>query len=220
MPTPMIDDVELKAAQCIRQETDQAFVSHRVAGLDGTVHQKLGRRSHRIVLEGFLLPDTAADDLKTLQEKAAAGAEVSFTADIATALNVDHMLIESLAVEQAVESGGGFAYTVTLVESPALPPPAQLSAFGGLDEFGLGDLGFDPGALADLAGDVLDQAGSIADAVDGALSAVEQLASLASLADLSSLSNPLTPLTDAVGELATVGASVGSALGELGGLLK
>src|SRR3954453_14384005 len=110
----MIDDVELKAAQCIRQGTDQAFVEHRVAGLDGTVHQKLGRRSHRIVLEGFLLPDTAADDLKTLQGKAAAGAGGTFTAHIATALNLDHMLIASLAVEQAVESGGGFAYTVTL----------------------------------------------------------------------------------------------------------
>jgi hypothetical protein len=220
MPTPMIDDVELKAAQCIRQETDQAFVAHRVAGLDGTVHQKLGRRSHRIVLEGFLLPDTAADDLKTLQEKAAAGAEVTFTADIATALDVDHMLIESLAVEQAVESGGGYAYAVTLVESPPLPPPAELSAFGGLDEFGLGDLGFDPGALADLAGEVADQAGAIADAVDGALSAVEQLGSLAALADLGNVSNPLTPLTDAVGSLTTVGESVGSALGELGGLLQ
>ena len=220
MATPMIDDVELKAAQCVRQETDQAFVAHRIAGLDGTVHQKLGRRSHRVVLSGLLLPETAADDLKTLQEKAASGAEVTFAADIATALDVDHMVIESLAVEQAVESGGAYAYTVALVESPPLPPPAELSPFGGLGEFGLGDLGFDPGALADLAGDVLDQAGAIADAVDGALDAVEQLSSLASLADLGNLSNPLTPLTDAVGGLAKVGSDVGDAVGELGGLLK
>src|SRR3989442_4240548 len=148
----MIDDVELKAAQCVRQETDQAFVAHRMGGLDGTVHQKLGRRSHRVVLSGLLLPETAADDLKTLQEKAASGAEVTFAADIATALDVDHMVIESLAVEQAVESGGAYAYTVALVESPPLPPPAELSPFGGLGEFGLGDLGFDPGAPADLAG--------------------------------------------------------------------
>jgi hypothetical protein len=215
----MIDDVELKAAQCVRQETDQAFVEHRIAGLDGTVHQKLGRRSHRVVLAGILLPETAADDLKTLQEKASTGAEVTFTADIATALAVDHMVIESLAVEQDVESGGGYAYTASLVESPPLPPPAELSAFGGLDEFGFGDLGFDLGALESLAGDIAAQAGGIMDAVDGALDAVGQIASLASLANLGDLSNPLTPLTDAVDDLAGVGSSVGETLGELGGLL-
>lgn len=219
MATPMIDDVELKAAQCVRQETDQAFVEHRVAGLDGVVHQKLGRRSHRVVVSGILLPETAADDLKTLQEKASGGAEVTFTADIATALAVDHMVIESLAVEQDVESGGAYTYTASLVESPPLPPPAELSPFGGLDEFGFGDLGFDLGALESIAGDVAAQAGAIADAVDGALDAVEQLASLASLADLGDLSNPLTPLSDAVEELSKVGTSVGDALGELGGLI-
>ena len=220
MATPMIDDVELKAAQCVRQETDQAFVEHRIAGLDGTVHQKLGRRSHRVVLSGILLPDTAADDLKTLQEKASSGAEVTFSADITTALAVDHMVIESLAVEQDVELGGSYAYTVTLVESPPLPPPAELAAFGGLDEFGLGDLGFDTSALEAIAGDVAAEAGSIADAVDGALDAVEQISSLASLADLGDLSNPLTPLTSAVDDLAKLGQSVGDALGELGGLLE
>jgi hypothetical protein len=218
--TPMIDDIELKAAQAVRQETDQAFVEHRIAGLDGTVHQKLGRRSHRVVLSGILLPDSAADDLKTLQEKASSGAEVTFTADITTALSVDHMVVESLAVEQDVELGGAYAYTVSLVESAPLPPPAELSSFGGLGEFGLGDLGFDPSALEAIAGDVLAEAGSIADAVDGALDAVEQIASLASLADLGDLSNPLTPLTGAVDDLAKVGTSVGEAVGELGGLLK
>ena len=220
MPTPMIDDVELKAAQCVRQETDQDFVTHRIAGLDGVVHQKLGRRSHRLVLSGVLLAETAADDLKTLQEKAASGAEVTFAADIATALQVEHMVIESLAVEQQVESGGTYAYTIALAESPPLPPPAELSAFGGLDEFGFGDLGFDPGALADLAGDIAAQAGSIADAVDGALDAVQALGALGSLGDLTSLASPLAPLTEAAGELAGVGQSVGEALEGLGGLLE
>ena len=220
MPTPMIDDIELKATQSVRQETDQAFARHQVAGLDGTVHQKLGRRSHRVLLSGLLVAETAADDLKTLQEKAAAGAEVTFTADITTALEVEHMVIESLAVEQQIGTGVQYAYTFQLAESPPLPPPAELSPFGGLDDFGIGDLGFDPGALGDLAGDIADQAGAAIDAVDSALDAVEGLASLASLADLGSLSNPLTPLTDAADELASVGAEVSEALGQLGGLLE
>jgi hypothetical protein len=219
MATPMIDDVELAATQCVRQEIDQAFVRHQVAGLDGTVHQKLGRRSHRVLLSGLLLTATAADDLKTLQEKAASGAEVTFTADIVTALEVEHMVIESLAVEQQVGIEGQYAYSVALAESPPLPPPAELAPFGGLDDFGLGDLGFDPGALGDLVGDIADQAGAVMDAVDGALDAVQALGALASLGDLGDLSNPLAGLTQAADALGGVGQRVGDALKDLGGLL-
>jgi phage protein U len=220
VPVPMIDDIELQATQCVRQETDQAFVRHQVAGLDGTVHQKLGRRSHRVLLSGLLLPETAVDDLKTLQEKASSGSEVTFAADIATALEVEHMVIESLAVEQEIGAGGQYAYTIELVESPPLPPPAELSSFGGLGDFGFGDLGFDAGALGDLTGELADQAGALAGAVEAALDAVEQLGGLAALADLGSLSNPLTPLTEAANSLAGVGSAVSDALGELGGLLE
>ena len=220
MGTPIIDDVQLAATQWVRQETDQGFVAHQIAGLDGTVHQKLGRRSHRVTLRGLLLTETAADDLKTLQEKASSGAEVTFAADIATALEIELMVIESLAVEQEVGSGGQYSYVVALAESPPLPPPAELAPFGGLDDFGLGDLGFDAGALGDIAGAIAEQAGGVMDAVDGALDAVAGLASLAGLGDLSSLTNPLKPLTDAADGLAAVGSQVGDALGALGGLLE
>lgn len=216
---PMIDDVELRAAQWVRQEVDQGFARHRIAGLDGVVHQRLGRRSHRVVLSGLLLPETATDDLAALQGKASAGERVTFAADITTALEVEHMVIASLAAEQQVGLGGQFAYTIVLEESPPLPPPAELSPFGGLGDFGLGDLGFDPGALGDVLGDVVDQAGALGDALDAAAGAVEGLGALSALADLGSLQNPLTPLTEAVGELAGLGSSVASAVESLGELL-
>ncbi|MEA2372309.1 MAG: hypothetical protein QOH12_2703 [Solirubrobacteraceae bacterium] len=220
MPVPMIDDVELAATQIVRQETDQGFVRHQVAGLDGTVHQKLGRRSHRVLLSGLLLSATAADDLKTLQKKASSGAEVTFTADITTALEVEHMVIEALAVEQQVGVQGQYSYTVALAESPPLPPPAQLKPFGGLGDFGVGDLGFDAGALGDLAGAIADEAGSAIHAVDGALDAVKAVGALASLGDLGNLGNPLSGLTKAAGAMGSVGKQVGAALDELGKLLK
>lgn len=216
---PMIDDVELTATQSVRQEVDQGFARHRIAGLDGVVHQRLGRRSHRVVLSGVLLPGAATEDLAALQQKASSGAEVTFTADITTALGVEHMVIASLAAEQEVGRGGQFGYTIVLEESPPLPPPAELSPFGGLGEFGVGDLGFDAGALGDALGDVADQAGALGDALDTALAAVEGLDALASLADLGGISNPLTPLTDAVGELAGIGSAVGDAVEGLGALL-
>ena len=111
MPVPMIDDIELKAVQVIRQETDQDFVRQKIAGLPGTLHQRLGRRSHRVLLSGALLPDTAAGDLEKLQGKAAAGDEVTFTADITTALTIDKMVIEAFRAEQQVGPAGQITYS-------------------------------------------------------------------------------------------------------------
>ena len=221
MATPMIDSLELKAVQQIRQETRQDFAQHRAIGLDGTLHQKVGRRSHRVWLWGYLLPATAADDLKTLQEKASSGAEVTFTADVLTALAVDKMVIESFQAEQRVGLAGQIAYAITLAESPPLPPPAVSTSFGGLGDLdvgGLGDLGFDPGALGDVLSDIQDQAGSIMDAVDSALDAVDQLSALASLADLANITSPMGPITDKLGELSNLAGPVqrlGDAVGEI-----
>lgn len=218
MPVPMIDDLELKAVQHIRQESAASFAEQQIVGLDGTLHQKLGRRSHRVELRGFLLPDSATDDLKTLQEKSSKGAEVTFTADITTALKIDKMVIERFQAEQSVGPQGQIAYHIVLVESPPLPPPAQVSPFGGLGDFGIGDLGFDPGALGDVLSEIEDQAGAVMDAVDSALDAVQQLSSLSSLADLASVSNPLGPLVSKVGDLGKLGepvAGLTKALGEI-----
>ena len=204
MPTPMLDDLELKAVQLVRQEIEQGYRRRRIAGLDGTLHEHIGRRSHRVVLGGLLLADTAADDLAALQAKAASGAEVTFTADIATALDIQHMVIESFAAEQSVGVGGQTAYALLLAESPVLPPPAEVSAFGGLDEFGLGDMGFDPGALGDVLSGIADQAGSVMARADAALSVIDPLSDLAKLADLANLGsvgNPAQPVIEALGKV-------------------
>lgn len=218
MPVPMIDDMELKAVQHIRQDTEASFAGQQIVGLEGTLYQKLGRRSHRVQLSGFLLPKTGAEDLKKLQEKASRGDEVTFSADITTALKIEKMVIERFQAEQTVGPQGQIAYRIVLVESPPLPPPAQVSSFGGLGDFGVGDLGFDPGALGDVLSSIADQAGAVMDAVDSALDAVQQLSSLANLADLANISNPLGPLTSKVGDLGKLGGPVASltkALGEI-----
>jgi hypothetical protein len=219
MATPMIDDFELAAVQQIRQETDQDFGRQHALGLDGTLHQKLGRRSHRVWLWGYLLPDSAADDLKKLQEKASQGEEVTFTADIVAALEVEKMVIESFQAEQRVGPAGQTAYAITLAEAPPLPPPAETSSFGGLgglDGFGIGDLGFDTDALGDVVSGIEDQAGSVMDMADKALDAVQQLGALANLGDLANIGNPLTPVTDKVGELGNLQQPVQDLAGAAG----
>ena len=213
MGVPMIDDVALKAVQVIRQETDQDFVRQKIAGLPGTLHQRLGRRSHRIFLSGLLLPDTAAADLEKLQQKAASGEEVTFTADITTALSVEKMVIESFRAEQQVGPAGQVAYALALAESPPLPPPAEVSAFGGLGDFGLGDLGFDPGALGSVLDDIAAQAGSLMDAADAVMGAIDQLSALANLADLASIGNPIKPLVDKVGDVTKAAEQMGAIAG-------
>ena len=147
-------------------------------------------------------------ELEKLQEKASGGEEVTFTADIATALSVDRMVIESFCAEQDVGPAGQVAYQIVLAESPPLPPPAEVSPFGGLGEFGLGDLGFDPGALGDVLSAIQDQAGAVMDAVDAALDAVQQLQALAGLGDLANVGNPIRPIADKVGELAELGPAI------------
>ena len=204
MATPMLDDLELKAVQWIREETDAAFARQRIVGLDGTLHQKVGRASHRVMLAGAFLPDTSTDDLKKLQTKAAAGAEVTFTADITTALDVQKYVIESIAAEQVAGVAGQLTYRIVLSESPPLPAPAQVEAFGGLGDFGLGDLGFDPSALGGVLGDISDAAGAIMSAADGVMDAVKSVAALGSLGDLANIGNPVAPLVDKVKELDNV----------------
>ena len=221
MTTPMVDDLQLTAVQWLRQETQQGFAEHRVAGLDGAVHQKVGRRSHRVVVSGLLLPDTAADDLATLQDKASSGAEVTFTADIVTALEVDKMVVESFAAEQVPGSAGQYAYTIVLAESPPLPPPAEVSPFGGLDDLGgLGDVGF--GDLAGPLGDIADAAGAVSGALDAAMDAAKAVQGLAALAgglgDLSNLSDPLKPITDKLGALRSLPDTLGRLPGLIDGL--
>ena len=209
--TPMVDDIELNAVQHVRQETEQGYVTQRVAGLDGTLHQRLGRRSHRVRLAGVLVGDTAHDDLEALQKKAQAGDEVTFSADITTALEISHMVIEEFVAEQRVGLANQFAYALLLVENPPLPPPEKTSAFGGLD--GEGDLGF--GDVDGVLAGVADQAGAALAAADGALEAAAGLGALAGLADFGNVDNPLTPLTDQVGSMSGIGDALSAALAPL-----
>lgn len=208
MATPMLDGVALKAVQVIRQEIEQDYRRRRIAGLDGTLHQHIGRRSHRITIAGLLLSDTAADDLAALQKKAAAGDEVTFTADIATALEIDRMVIEAFAAEQSVGVNGQTAYAIVLAESPPLPPPAEVSSFGGLGDFGVGDLGFDAGALGDMLSDIAEQAGAVMALADTAMGAIEGLTQLADLGGLGDVVKPVSDAIDRIDELAPLVTSV------------
>lgn len=209
-PIPMVGEVALSAVQRVRHEADGGFARLRVEGLPGELVQRHGRRSHVIEVEGVLTGETAKDDLDALQKMVAAGDEQVFTADIVTALDLQKVVIDRFVAAELAGFPGSWAFRLRLVESPPLPPPATLES--GFGDFGLDDLGFD----TDILGDIIDQAGAVAGAIDAAMDAVDKLQALAALAGGLSVGNPLAPLTDAVGGLA---GPAGQAAGAVGGLV-
>jgi hypothetical protein len=193
-PTPLLGDVPLEAVQEVEHALEGGFVPLRIAGLGGELQQRLARPSHRIHLSGVLFREDAKDQIGKLQSAAAAGTELTFAADIVTALDLTKVAISAFWAREAAGAPGRYEYRITLVESPPLPPPAQVSAFGGLDDFGVGDLGFD----TSLLGDLQNAAGAVADAVDQAMAMVDTLSALSNLDGLSLGGGLLAPVDQAV----------------------
>lgn len=203
-PIPMVDDLPLDAVSWIRQRTVTRAAGIPVADLPGDVQQLLGRGSHEIEVAGVLVGE-ARDALSALQEKAAAGAEVPFTADITTALDIEHVIVVEAEFVETAGRPDRYEYRLLLRESPPLPPPVELDPFGGLE--GFGDLGFgDLGGLLDDIGDLAAAAQGVMDAVN---EAVNQLGALAALADLST-GNPIEPLQAEIDKLGEVGDVAGT----------
>jgi hypothetical protein len=193
---PLVGDIALSSVQQIDHAMSAGFERIAVPGLDGDVLQRAGRGSHGIWIRGVLSGDTAMTDLGKLQKLAAAGTEVSFSADITVALELEQVVVADLRARAVAGTTKLVDYELCLVESPPLPPPAEVSGFGGLDDFGLGDLGFD----ADIMGDIAAVAGDVAGAVNSVMEVADQLSALAAVSSLD-VGGPLQPLSDSVGKV-------------------
>ena len=138
---------------------------------------------------------------------------MTFSADISSALDLQKVVITSLHALEAAGQQNRFSYELHLAESPPLPPPAEISGFGGLDDFGLGDLGFD----TDILGDLQDLAGDIAGAVDAALDVIDALSALTNLDGLA-LGNFMEPITNTTNEISDIASQFKDAARGLGDL--
>jgi len=215
-PIPLLGDISLSYVQQMEQSLDAGFTGMRIAGLDGEVQQRSGRPSHHVRIAGLLIGDSAKDDLGKLQKATQTGDELAFSADITSALDLQKVVIRSFQAEEQAGQPNRIAYLVELVESPPLPPPAEIGGFGGLDDFGLGDLGIDAGVLGDIAS----AAGDVASVVDKAKSAVEAVSAIANIASSGGLnfSGILDPMNKAVGNVKSITSGFQSAARSLGGL--
>lgn len=199
-PVPLLGDVSLEFVQRIEHALDGGFVSSRIAGLAGELQQRAGRLSHRVQITGVLFGDKAKDDLGKLQGAAKSGDELTFSSDITSALDLQKVVITSFQAVEMAGQASRFRYEISLAESPPLPPPAQLEPFGGLGDFGLGDLGFDTSVLGDIAA----AASQVASAVNTAMNVVNALGALSNLDGLN-LGGFLDPMKDSVSKAASIG---------------
>jgi hypothetical protein len=205
-PIPMLDDLALDYVTHVRQRTTHRALSLPIPGLAGDVQQVMGRASYEIELAGVIVGEAAAETLSSLQAKAGSGEEVTFTADITSALELESVVIVAAEFEERAGIPGHYDYRLLIRESPPLPPPAELSPFGGLDGM---DLGFD----TDILGDIADVAGDLQNAIEQVAGALDTLQALAGLGDLG-LNNPLTPMMEQADRVGGAGAgSTGAAQG-------
>lgn len=209
-PVPLLGDIPLEFVQRIEHALSAGFAPLPIAGLAGELQQRVSRAGHRVAISGVLFGEEAAGRLKSLQDAAAAGAELTFSADITSALDLQKVVITELQALQLAGQPGHYEYQLQLAESPPLPPPAEVSGFGGLDDFGLGDLGFD----TDILGDVAELAGEVAGAVDDAMAVIDAVQALSNLDGLD-LGNFMTPLAEAGERVASIGTSFQDAIGAL-----
>jgi len=160
----MLGDLELHQVQRLETEGDQLLVAHRVPGLEGDFLQGLGRRGGRIALTGVAAGAASREDLKALRGKFLAAEPLAFVSDIATATQVDQVVIEEMEVRELAGKPTRYEYAFALREytpapveeteqpsvDPLTPPDDDIDGDLGtlvVDVTVEGDPGFDFGRL-------------------------------------------------------------------------
>ncbi len=168
---PMVGRWELPRIEAITSRDVRRLAVLPVPGLQGSLHQDLGREALEVELSGSLYGDEARDAfLKELRQAFLAGEPVDFVADIVNESTLEQVLIAGFVLDETAAAADTFRYHLLLreyTEPPEPPAPGfgDLGAGFGLDvdaalglDIGLGlDLLDLPGMLGDVPqiGDLL-----------------------------------------------------------------
>lgn len=125
MVRPLLGDIELQQVQKIETEADQTFTQHSIPALEGDFFQGLGRRNTWVKLSGVLTGAEVQTGLKDLRDKFREAQPVDFIADIATATQVNQVVIEEMGVRELAGKPERFEYAFTLREYIPAPVPPQ-----------------------------------------------------------------------------------------------
>ena len=187
---PMLGEWELPCIERVELLEARRLARLGVPGLDGDLHQDLGRQSLTVAITGSLAGAQARTDfLTSLQDAFRAGDPLPFVADIVESSELENVVITSFEVVETPEWVDAVRYRVVLrqyVEPPEPPSP-------------FGDLG------TDLLGELGDLASGLLDGLD--------LAGL--LGGVPSLSDPSEALKPALDGVKSATAAIPGALGGL-----
>jgi len=162
-----------------------------VPGLAGDLHHDLGSHSLAVDIEGSLNSDAERDDFLTkVRQPFLAGDPLTFVADIATATELEQVVIEGLDVSEVNDASRSFRYRIRIRQYVEPPEPPPL-----VDDLGL-ELGPELDLLADLG-----------------LAGLE-LPNL--LGDIPSIGDPTPPLREALSGVSGALAPLHDMLSDLG----
>jgi len=167
-----IAGVALDKLLSIETRESARLVRHDVPGLSGEYAQDMGRSAVRIRFRGILYGTDATDGLKNLRDSFLGRVPVDFVCELTGQGYFSQVLVDHLEVSQKAGGFDEFDFECEVTEYVPPPPPPVVPGFGDLD------LG------------ILDEAASMMDDVQNALSAVSGLADL--LSGASSFGDPTT----------------------------
>ena len=142
---------------------------------------------------GSLFGDERRDEfLEAVRGKFREGVPVTFVADIVTATEVQHVIVETLEFRESARRPDETHYLIVLRESP--PPPPAGNPLGAIDT------------------SLLAEAGGFLDTITGALDVLDGLGSVPDIAD------PTPPISGALDGVTAATSGVGDALAPLTGI--
>jgi hypothetical protein len=192
---PMLGDWEIPHIDWMGAVEQRSFVELDVPGRTLSLLQDMSTTPVAVGIAGSLYGDEARDGfLEDVRGRFRAGEPLTFVADIVTATELEHVVVETLRFEQSAERPEEIDYVIVLRQSP--PPPPPPSPLGGLDA----------GLLGEAAG--------FLDTVTGALDALD------ALGDIPDLGNPFPKLEPALDEVTAVAAGVGETVASLRGMFE
>jgi hypothetical protein len=142
---PMIGEWAVPRIERIGTVDRRRLARLSVPGLAGDLHHDLGSHSLAVEIEGSLNGDAERDEFLTnVREPFLAGDPLTFVADIATATQLEQVVIEGLEVEEVNDAARSFRYRIRIRQYVEPPEPPPL-----VDDLGL-ELGAELDQLADL----------------------------------------------------------------------
>ena len=190
---PMLGDWEIPNIAYMRSVERRLFAELPIPGMQGSLFQDLNGAPLSLVIAGSLYGDAKRGEfLQSVRDKFNAGEPLTFTADILTATELTHVVIEYMNLEISASRPDETHYVLAVRESPPPPPP--------------------PSPLGDIDTGLLDDAAGLVDSVAGALDALDALGSVPDFG------NPLPPLEGSLVDFSAATGDLAAPIGALGGI--